>query len=126
MICFVHCELGLRTNLKIAKTHWQRLDYNLPYYPALRPMKTILTISAGIPLIGAVTSCATSTKYPEVDANGKKIEYVLYTPSGSNIPIKVRKDSMQMSDSGSASQDKAYTDLQRNSVVSPPPGTGSK
>jgi hypothetical protein len=89
-------------------------------------MKLIRNLTAALLFIGTVTSCATSTKYPEVDANGKKIEYVLYTPSGSNIPIKVRKDSLQMSDSDSATQDKAYTDWQRNAVVSPPPGTGSK
>jgi hypothetical protein len=43
-------------------------------------------------LLATLTSCATSTKYPEKDANGKKIEYVYYTPTGSSIPIKVRKD----------------------------------
>lgn len=89
-------------------------------------MKFIRNLTASLLLITTATSCATSTKYPEVDANGKKIEYVWYTPSGSNIPIKVRKDSLQMSDSDSNTQDNAYTDWQRNAVVSPPPGTGGK
>ena len=47
----------------------------------------------------AFAGCAGPKKEAEVDANGKKIEYVWYTPTGSNMPVKVRKDSLQQSDS---------------------------
>jgi hypothetical protein len=62
----------------------------------------------------------------ERDASGDKIEYFYYTPSGSNIPIKVRKDSLKSSDSTAAAQDKACTDLQRDAIVSPPPTPGGE
>jgi len=89
-------------------------------------MKPIRTLPAFALLTGLLTSCTTPTKYPETDANGKKIEYVYITPAGTNIPIKVRKDSVQMSDSDAAAEDKAYTALQRNAPIVPPPNTGGK
>jgi hypothetical protein len=93
---------------------------------AIHPMKSSRTLPALALLTVILTSCTTPTKYPETDANGKKIEYVYITPPGSNIPIKVRKDSVQMSDTDAAAQDKAFTDLQREAPVSPPPNTGGK
>jgi hypothetical protein len=89
-------------------------------------MKSIRTLPAFALLMGILTSCTTATKYPETDANGKKIEYVYITPAGTNIPIKVRKDRVQMSDGDAAAQDKAYTDFQRNAPISPPPNAGGK
>jgi hypothetical protein len=64
-------------------------------------------------LLATLTSCATPTKYPETDANGKKIEYVWYTPVGSNLPIKVRKDQLPTSDDDAAVMDKELGDIQR-------------
>jgi len=42
--------------------------------------------------------CTTPKKAAEVDADGKPIEYVYYTPTGSNIPVKIRKDQLLASD----------------------------
>jgi hypothetical protein len=90
-------------------------------------MKLVRTLCASALLVITVTSCVAPAKVSDdKDANGKKIEYVYYTPSGSNIPIKVRKDSLNLSDSDAAAQDKAYSDLQRDSVVKPPPTPGGK
>lgn len=50
-------------------------------------------------MIVALTACTTPSKMAEErDANGNKIEYVYYTPVGSNIPIKVRKDQLHPSE----------------------------
>jgi hypothetical protein len=90
-------------------------------------MKIVRTLWSSALLAVTVSSCATPAKVSDdKDANGKKIEYVYYTPSGSNIPIKVRKDSLNMSDSDAAAQDKAYSDLQRDSLVKPPPTPDGK
>jgi hypothetical protein len=57
-----------------------------------------------LPLLAACAltflGCATPKKAAEVDANGKPIEYVYYTPTGSNVPVKIRKDQLAASDSG--------------------------
>jgi hypothetical protein len=75
----------------------------------------------------ALTSCVAPSKKPdEVDANGKKIEYVWYTPTGSNVPIRVPKDSLKLSDEEAAAQEKDLTDLQRNAPIVPPPSPGGK
>jgi hypothetical protein len=91
----------------------------------LPALSHIRTISAGVLLAVALTSCVAPAK-EEKDANGKKIEYVYYTPTGSSIPIRVPKDSLKLTDSEAASQDKALTDLQREAPVIPPPNTGGK
>jgi len=60
------------------------------------------THKLALPLLVACTfsflGCATQKKAAEVDANGKPIEYVYYTPVGSNIPVKIRKDQLLASD----------------------------
>jgi len=38
------------------------------------------------------TTQTTAKKEPELDANGKPIEYVWVTPTGSHIAVKVPKD----------------------------------
>jgi hypothetical protein len=90
-------------------------------------MNRVRTFFASVVLVAIVTSCASPAKVSdERDASGDKIEYINYTPSGSNIPIKVRKDSMKSSDSTAAARDKAFTDLQRDAIVRPPPTPGGK
>lgn len=75
-------------------------------------------------LLVTLTSCATRAKAAEEkDANGKKIEYVYYTPTGSNLPIRVRKDQVTSSDSETTAAQKALTDLQRESSDDKSPGT---
>jgi hypothetical protein len=88
-------------------------------------LSRIRILSVVVLLAVALTSCVAPAK-EEKDANGKKIEYVYYTPTGSSIPIRVPKDSVQLTDSEAASQDKALTDLQREAPVNPPPNTGAK
>lgn len=70
-------------------------------------------------LLATLTSCATPTKYPEKDANGKKIEYVYYTPVGSNVPIKVRKDQVATSDLDAAAMTQELGDIQRGTSGPP-------
>jgi hypothetical protein len=78
-------------------------------------------------LAAALTSCTVPAKQAEErDANGNKIEYVYYTPTGSSIPVKVPKDSLQLTDTEAASENKAVTDWQRDAQINPPPNTGSK
>jgi hypothetical protein len=81
-----------------------------------RPMNLVRTVAVCL-LVVTLTSCATSSKVSEEkDANGKKIEYVYYTPTGSNLPIRVRKDQMQTDQSVTDASQKAVTDLQRESA----------
>jgi hypothetical protein len=89
-------------------------------------MKFSSTLSICGILAVTLSSCATPTKLPEKDANGKTIEYVWFTPTGSNVPIKVPKDSVQLSDTEAAAQEKDLTDLQRNAPIAPPPSPGGK
>jgi hypothetical protein len=85
----------------------------------------IRTLSASALLAIALTSCVAPHK-EEKDANGKTIEYVYYTPTGSSIPIRVPKDSLKLTDNEAASENKAITDMQRDATDKPPPNTGSK
>jgi hypothetical protein len=90
-------------------------------------MKLIRTLSAGALLVVTLTSCVAPAKQSEgKDANGKKIEYVYYTPIGSNVPIKVPKDQMQTSDDVTAAQDKVFSDMQRNGSAGTPQSPGGK
>jgi ABC-type phosphate/phosphonate transport system substrate-binding protein len=88
----------------------------------------LLRLLAGSAVLAVtLTSCVAPSKKPaEVDANGKKIEYVWYTPTGSNVPIRVPKDSLKLSDEEAAAQEKDLTDLQRNAPIVPPPSPGGK
>jgi hypothetical protein len=85
-------------------------------------------ILAACLLPALAASCAHAPKPAEVDANGKKIEYVYYTPTGSSIPVRVRRDEMQAPDSQTASDQRALSNLQRESVAdsSPSPGPGGR
>jgi hypothetical protein len=90
-------------------------------------MKPIQSRAIAALSIVALTSCATHSKESdERDANGKKIEYVYYTPTGSNLPIRVRKDEMQTSDSDTEAAQKEVTDLQRESGSDKSPSAGGR
>ncbi len=93
----------------------------------LNQMKSPRILSLGAVLALTLTSCTAPSKTSdERDANGKKIEYVYYTPTGSNVPVRVRKDSLKLSDTEAAAQEKELTDLQRSASISPPPNTSGK
>jgi hypothetical protein len=93
----------------------------------INPMKHIRTLPAIFLLLVTLTSCVAPAKVSEEkDANGKKIEYVYYTPTGSNLPIKVRKDQMNTSDSETTAAQKEITDLQRESASDKSPSTGGR
>ena len=90
-------------------------------------MKLIRTLSASVLLVVTLTSCAATAKTSEGrDAKGNKIEYVYYTPTGSNVPIRVRKDQLKTNDSDTATEDKAFLDLQRNGAANLPQSPGGK
>jgi hypothetical protein len=84
-------------------------------------MNRIHSISSIVLLVAALTSCTVPAKETEErDANGKKIEYVYYTPVGSNIPIRVRKDQLKGTDKDNADAQKFLTDAERLGVQPPP------
>jgi hypothetical protein len=90
-------------------------------------MKFLRALAVSLLLVVMLTSCAAPAKVSEEkDANGKKIEYVYYTPTGSNLPIRVRKDLVTPSDSETAAAQKALTDLQRESADDRSPSTGGR
>ena len=85
------------------------------------------TLPASFLLVVTLTSCAAPTKVSEEkDANGKKIEYVYYPPTGSNLPIRVRKDQLVTPDSETDADQKALLDLQRESAADKSPSTGGR
>jgi hypothetical protein len=87
-------------------------------------MNLIRTLSGIFLLLVTLTSCVAPSKVSEEkDANGNKIEYVYYTPTGSNLPIKVRKDQMKTPDSETDADQKALTDLQRESAADKSPSS---
>lgn len=84
-------------------------------------MNRIRSLSASVLLVASLTSCVAPAKESEErDANGKKIEYVYYTPVGSNIPIRVRKDQLKGTDKDNADAQKVLTDAERLGVPPPP------
>jgi hypothetical protein len=95
--------------------------------PPTDPMNLVRTFAVCLLLVVTLTSCVAPAKVSEEkDANGKKIEYVYYTPTGSNLPIRVRKDQMQTDDSVTSASQKAVTDLQRESADDKSPSTGGR
>src|ERR1044072_6906337 len=50
-------------------------------------------------LLAGLSACKSTPKEAELDANGNKVEYVWYTPTGSNLPVRVRKDQVKTSES---------------------------
>ena len=82
-------------------------------------MNRICTRFPVILLVLALTSCVAPTKQAEErDKNGNKIEYVYYTPTGSNVPIRVPRDQVQVSGSDDAdAQQRALMAIQRNSAA---------
>ena len=69
--------------------------------------------------------CATPKKVAEVDANGKKIEYVYYTPVGSNIPVRVRKDQVQSNPVETERDQEALRRIEQLSARTPQQNTGT-
>ena len=62
-------------------------------------MTHLRILPPAILIISTLAGCTSPGKVAEeTDANGKKIEYVYYTPTGSNIPVKIRKDQLQTSE----------------------------
>jgi len=77
--------------------------------------------SVNILLVVALCSCAAPAKVSgDKDANGNKIEYVYYTPTGSNIPVRVRKDELQNTDKEKTAEENLIEEAQRL-PTSPPP-----
>jgi hypothetical protein len=78
-------------------------------------MNPIRTISTGVLAVVTLTSCVAPAKQSgDKDAKGNKIEYVYVYPTGSNVPVRVPKVVTTSSDSDTAAQDKAMSDLMRN------------
>ena len=83
-------------------------------------MKPKHILLVGALLIATLSSCVAPKKDAEErDANGNKIEYVYYTPTGSHLPIRVRKDQLKASDKDTAAAENALLDMQRNGAKQP-------
>lgn len=60
-----------------------------------------------------LTGCNTTPKKVELDENGKPVEYVTYTPTGSRLPVRVRKDQMKTQESQTARDQQALKEAQQ-------------
>ena len=69
---------------------------------------------AAILLAGALAGCAGPTdKTAKKKSDEKGVEYVEYTPTGSRIPVRVRKDQIQASESETTQDQNLIRDLQQ-------------
>jgi hypothetical protein len=85
-------------------------------------MKPLLPIVFGTAIL-TVTGCTTAEKQrTETDANGNKVEYVQYTPIGSHIPVKIRKDQLPASARQTTADQSVLQDVQRRSAPPKSPG----
>ena len=76
-------------------------------------MLKLRTIALGLLITVMLTSCASDKAKAEAKkAKEDSKEYVDYYPTGSNIPIKVRKDQLQTSENRTAEDQKAFQDAQ--------------
>lgn len=78
----------------------------------------ILRISLLLAL-AALAGCKTTPKQAELDANGNPIEYVTYTPTGSRIPVRVRKDQLATPDSRTVQDQQALKQAQQRGSRAP-------
>jgi hypothetical protein len=94
----------------------------------LLPALSRIRIFSALGLLAVtLTSCAAPAKVSDQkDPNAKKIEYVYYTPTGSSIPIRVPKESVTLTDSEVASQQKALEALQRTDTIAAPSSPSGK
>lgn len=99
------------TGAGLARTHFlmQHTMISTKRLPLLAVIALSLSGCAGTP----------TPKEAEVDANGNKIEYVWYTPTGSSIPKRVPKASLTQSDAESTHTQDAMTERQRSGNRSP-------
>jgi hypothetical protein len=100
------------------KRAWLELENEMPLLQS-QPIMNLTRALAAAVLLATLSSCAAPAKVSkDKDANGKKIEYVYYTPTGSSIPIKVRKD-LLTPDADDAAMEKKLEEIQR--AASGPP-----
>ena len=76
-------------------------------------MRKLPTVVLGLALAAALASCASErVKAANKAAKEDSKEYVDYYPTGSNIPVKVRKDQLKTSDQRTEGDQKALADAQ--------------
>lgn len=69
--------------------------------------------------LATLAGCKSTPKEAEVDANGNKIEYVYYTPTGSSIPVRIRKDQMKPTEEESKQGQETFKQIQQRGVRPP-------
>lgn len=62
--------------------------------------------------LALLAGCATTGTKEAADPKEKKVEYVYYTPTGSNIAVRIRKDLLQTPDSTTNNDQAVLRDLQ--------------
>jgi hypothetical protein len=87
-------------------------------------MSKLLTVVLGLFMAAGLTSCASDAakaqlKKEREEQNKPGVEYVLYYPTGSNIPIKIPKDQAQTTEAQTQAAQDAMRDVQRNGARLP-------
>ncbi len=90
-------------------------------------MPKLRTIILGLLIAAGLTSCASDKAKAEAQkAKENSKEYVDYYPTGSNIPIRVRKDQLQTPEERTAQDQKALQDAQTMGSRPPKDPNGAK
>jgi PBP1b-binding outer membrane lipoprotein LpoB len=83
-------------------------------------MKKTGVVLLGLCLAVILTGCASEkAKAEALKAKQNEKDYVDYYPTGSNIPIRVRKDQLKPSDSETAQAQSVMMDVQQRGSVAP-------
>ncbi|HVZ63261.1 MAG TPA: hypothetical protein VG936_01645 [Lacunisphaera sp.] len=77
------------------------------------------TIPTSLFALALLVGCAAPTKTADKSKDPHESEYVYYTPVGSNIPVRIRKDLLQSSAAETSSDQEALRTLQRKGQRSP-------
>ena len=76
--------------------------------------------SVRLPLLLCLATCLLSgcvTKKDQTAVQKPEAEYVWYTPTGSNIPVRIKKSEVQASDSATQATQDALRDVQKRGAV---------
>lgn len=85
----------------------------------LRKIALPLLIAGTFAAFGCATTEPKKEKAAELDANGKPIEYVWVTPTGSHIAVKVPKSQAQSSEESSAKDQETLRRIRDRNGVNP-------
>lgn len=88
-------------------------------FPAQRARVPRFCLAIPLIALSVFAGCAASPKTSAKPADAKESEYIYYTPTGSNIPVRIRKDQLQASDAETSGDQEAIRNLQRKGQRQP-------